>query len=69
MVTTFCISVICQINFGKGLKKYRIFQFCKANAVVVRKEKETYVSYDYNNDEMDYQLAPVPQKGPRVVLD
>ena len=68
MVTTFCISVVCQINFGRGLKKYRIFLSCiMLMTVVTKKSKDTYVSYDYNNDDMDYRLAPV--SGKRVVLD
>lgn len=68
MVTTFCISVVCQINFGRGLKKYRILLSCiMLITVVTNKSKESYVSYDYNNDDVDYRLAPIP--GKRVVLD
>jgi len=25
MVCTLFVSIVCQINFGKGLKKYRMF--------------------------------------------
>jgi len=62
---------MCQINFGKGLKKYRTFYLTSSLIlVVVKKEQDTgYVtSYDYD-DGMDYRLAPTPGKGPRVVLD
>lgn len=74
MVSTFVVSVICQINFGKGLKKYctpsnpRVI----ANGTVVervRKEKEMgYVSYDLDEN-TEYKGIPPQGKGPRVLLD
>jgi len=62
MVSTFVVSVICQINFGKGLRKYLVER--------VKKEKDAgYVSYDLDENTEYKGLSPQGTGKGRVILE
>lgn len=65
MVCTIFVSVICQLNFGKGLRRYLVPQKDKDN--------EGYVEYEFDEDTSYTGLRspPVSAQGkqPRVLLD